>query len=296
MQNSAASARQRLRISALGKHECDGHGIRPGERVGPDHSSPVSGFSFNGATVGAGQTGSFTLSDSTASNSPATGNVSVNVYGHSNAALGIASGNNQTIISGGTLGAVTLNLTDAGTYLSPLDVNTLNNLSGSTGTAVVACGGTGTYIATGFSTTTVGLNQTLSTSLKAGDQQALNGASALGTLGKSVTYSVLGHSNAALGIASGNNQSIISGGTLAAVTLNLTDAGTNLSPLDVNTLSNLSGSSGTAVVACNGTGTYTATGFNTTTVGQNQTLATSLKAGDQQALSGAVPWALSARV
>ena len=55
-------------------------------------SSPVSGFSFNGTAVGPAQTGTYTLTDSNATNSPATGSVSVNVYGH-------ASGS----VSGGTL-------------------------------------------------------------------------------------------------------------------------------------------------------------------------------------------------
>ena len=286
VQNSAASGANALNFTAAAGTNVTGT-VSSGTVAANSTSSPFSGFTFDGTTVGAGQTGSFTLTDTGASNSPATGSVSVNVFGHANAALAVASGNNQTIITGGALGAVTLNLTDTGTYLSALDVNTLSNLSGSTGTAVVANGGTGTYTATGFDTTTVGQNKTLATSLKAGDQQSLSGASALGTLGQSVTYSVLGHSNAVLGITSGNNQSIITGGALGAVTLNLTDAGTNLSALDVNTLSNLSGSTGTAVVANGGAGTYTATGFDTTTVGQNKTLPTSLKAGDQQSMSGA---------
>ena len=216
-----------------------------------------------------------------------TNSVTYTVLGHSNPGLTVVSGNGQTVITGGTLASVTLNLTDNGVNLSPLDVNTLNNLSGSTGTAVIGSGGSGSYAATAFDSTGVGLNKTLIVGLKAGDQQALSGASGLTTLSSSVTYSVLAHSNAALSVAIGNAQTIISGGTLAPVTLNLTNSGTNLSPLDVKTLSNLAGSSGTGIVVSGGSATYTAIGFDTTGVGLNKTLVASLKAGDQQALSGA---------
>ena len=132
--------------------------------------------------------------------------VTYSVLGHANAALGVAGGNNQTIITGGTLGAVTLNLTNSGTNLSPLDVSTLSNLTGSTGTAVVASGGTGAYTATGFDTTTVGLSKTLGTSLSAGDQQSLSGANALATKSASVTYSVYDHASGSAGgiLALGN--------------------------------------------------------------------------------------------
>ena len=71
-------------------------------------------------------------------------------------------------------------MTDSGTNLSPLDVNSLSSgLSGGTGTAVIACGGSGTYTAA-LTTGTAGLSQSQSFSLKAGDEQALPGASALG--------------------------------------------------------------------------------------------------------------------
>ena len=215
----------------------------------------------------------------------ATVTITGNVLGHSVPVFAVANGNDQTVITGGTASA-SLSLTDSGLNLSPLDVSGLSaNLSGATGSAVVLSGSTGNYTAT-LNTGTIGLAQTQSFSLQAGDQQALLGHNSLSPQAQTVTVNVLGHANAALGIASGNNQTIITGGTLAFVTLNLTDSGTNLSPLDVNTLSNLTGSTGTAVVAPGGTASYTATGFNTTTVGLNKTLPVSLFAGDEQALSG----------
>ena len=151
---------------------------------------------------------------------------------------------------------------------------------------MVACGRHGTYTASGFNTTAVGVNNTLPVSLYAGDQQSFSGHNALTQQSQNITYSVLGHANAALSIAAGNNQTIITGGTLAPVTLNLTDAGTNPRALDVNTLAISAAAQGAAVVACGGTATYTASGFNTATVASTSTLPVSLYAGDQQSLSG----------
>ncbi|MCE9556361.1 MAG: PEP-CTERM sorting domain-containing protein [Planctomycetes bacterium] len=212
--------------------------------------------------------------------------ITYNVYNHAAPTLTIAGGDNQSAIVNNALAAATATLSNtAGSVPAPLDVNTLSNLSGTTGSGVVASGGSGTYTATGFDVTTAGIGKTLSTSLKAGDQQSIAGANALSTLSTNFTYNVYNHSAPTLSVASGNNQSIITGGSLAAATASLSNtAGTTPAPLDVNTFSNLIGGS---TVASGGTGTYTATGFDTTTVGLNKTLATSLKAGDQQTITGA---------
>ena len=142
---------------------------------------------------------SFTGSDPNASNSPQTTTATLTVLGHSNPALGVASGNNQSVFKGVAGIAATLSLTDSGTNLSPLDVNTLSSgLSGSTGTAVIPCGGSGSYIAA-LSTAAAGLSQSQSFSLKAGDEQALSGANALGTLTQSITgLNVYNHAAGAL--------------------------------------------------------------------------------------------------
>ena len=87
-------------------------------------------------------------------------------------------------------------MTDSGTNLSPLDVNTLSSgLSGGTGTAVIASGGSGVYTAA-LNTGTAGLSQSESFSLKAGDQQSLPGASPLATLPQNVTLNVYNHAAA----------------------------------------------------------------------------------------------------
>ncbi len=141
---------------------------------------------FNSGSLPAGSysgtvtvTGSSSLLGGPAVNSGASQPVTVNVLGHSNPLLTVAGGNNQSVFVG--TGGVTavLSLTDSGTNLSPLDVNTLSSgLSGTTGTAVIASGGSGAYTAA-LATGTVGLSQTQTFSLKAGDEQALPGASAV---------------------------------------------------------------------------------------------------------------------
>ncbi|MCE9546734.1 MAG: autotransporter-associated beta strand repeat-containing protein [Planctomycetia bacterium] len=250
---------------------------------------------FNTSTAGLGQTQTFTatVQDTNLSGrgsayaASATG--TINVYGHSAPTLTVASGNNQSVIINGSLAAVSVALADtAGSTPAPLDVNSLINLTGSTGSGVVASGGTGSYTATGFITNTVGLNKTLSVSLNAGDQQTITGHNGLSNLSTNVTYSVYNHSTPTLSIASGNNQSGFVGGSFANATLTLANTtGAAPAPLDVNTLSNLTGTTGSGVVASGGSGTYTSTALDSSTSGIGKTLAVSLKAGDQQTLSGA---------
>ena len=231
---------------------------------------------------------SLTATDPNSSNGLLSTTATLTVLGHAAPALSISTGNNQTVIVGATGITAGVNLSNGTlnqTGLAALDVNSLGALvTGSTGGKLVSSGSSQPYTAT-LSTGTLG-TQVETFSLNVGDDHTLSGASAPINISTSATLTVLGHSNPALSIGSGNNQTIITGGTLTTVTLKLTDVGTNLSPLDVNTLGNLTGSTGTAVVASGGTANYTATGFNTTTVGLNKTLPVSLYAGDEQALSG----------
>ncbi len=79
-------------------------------------SSAVTGLSFNGATVGASQSGSFTLTDPNATNSPQTGTVSVNVYDHATSNL--------------TTGTLALGNIHVG-YTAPVTSNSLTATNGS---------------------------------------------------------------------------------------------------------------------------------------------------------------------
>ena len=154
-------------------------------------------------------------------NSGGTQSVAVTVVGHAVPVLGVIGGNNQSVIIGAAGITAALSLTDNGTSLSPLDVNTLSSgLTGATGTAVIASGSSGSYTAT-LSTSMAGLSQSQSFSLKAGDEQALPGASALGTLTRSVTgLNVYDHSNASLApTATQTTQTIDFGNVLRGATV-----------------------------------------------------------------------------
>jgi fibronectin-binding autotransporter adhesin len=256
---------------------------------GTSASNTGLGFSSSAA-------GSYTLTPSVSASANGTNPVLasaatdvVTVLNHSNPVLGVAGGNNQTVIVGASGVTAGLTLGNLGSNLSPLDVNSLSpGLGGSSGTAVVASGGTAAYTAT-LSAGSLGLGQSQSFSLSAGDQQALPGANPLSILSQTVTLNVLGHSNAALSVVSGNNQTVIVGAGGVTAGLSLSNAGTNIAPLDVNGLSaGLSGSSGTAVVASGGTAAYTAA-LKAGTIGLSQSQSFSLDAGDQQALPGANP-------
>ncbi len=79
-------------------------------------SGAVIGLSFNGATVGASQSGSFTLTDANATNSPQTGTVSVDVYDHATSNL--------------TTGTLALGNVHFG-YTAPVTSNSLTATNGS---------------------------------------------------------------------------------------------------------------------------------------------------------------------
>ncbi len=261
-----------------------------GTTVSVGTPASVTGTFTASSTPGLGQSWSIKNTDGSASNNVATTGGVVNVYSHSTPVLAIASGNNQSAIINNSLfvlGHAELGR-HRGQHPRPLDVNSLSNLTGTTGSGAVASGNTGSYTATGFVTSSVGVGKTLVASLQAGDQQTIAGASALGGLSQNVTYNVYNHAAPTLTV-SGNNQSIITGGSFATATATLDNTTTTTlvntpAPLDVDTLSHLTGG---ATVASNSTGTYTATGFDNVTVGLNKTLAVSLHAGDQQSIAGA---------
>ena len=161
-----------------------------GSTVAVGTPGTISG-TFTAGAVGTGLTWSIENSDSNSITTSVSASGTVNVYNHSAPTLTVATGNNQTIISGGTLAAVTLTLSNtAGNTPAPLDVNSLSNLTGGSGSVVVSSGGSTSYTATGFETSAVGQNNSLSTSLNAGDSATVVGASGLNTLSASVTYSV----------------------------------------------------------------------------------------------------------
>jgi fibronectin-binding autotransporter adhesin len=251
-------------------------------------SCPVSATS---TTVGV-TTVSFTASDPYASNSPQTTTATMSVLGHSNPVLAVRSGNNQTVIVGATNVSASLSLTDYGTDLSPLDVNTLSGLTGLIGTAVVASGGSTSYTAA-LSTAVIGLAETQSFSLKAGDEQALPGASAMKTLSQSVTLNVLDHSAGSAAVTSGNGFLAHAGATGLSAIVSLSNAAGTRSILQVNSAPGVASGSLTSgpvtpyFVSAGSAQTYTAT-FNAGSVpGVFSDTITFASAGDNQSLLGA---------
>jgi len=263
--------------------------VAPGdtEAVMPD-------LDFSSTTIGS-QTGTVTVTDSDAANSPQEQTVNVTVLDHADPDLNVDSGNNQTVIVGAAGISSDLNLANGSsgeTGLSPLDVSNLSSgLSGATGSGVIASGASGTYTAS-LDTSTVGQNQSQTFSLDAGDQQSLPGANPLTTQSADVTINVLDHADPDLNVTSGDNQTVIVGATGITAQLNLSNGNpgdTDLAPLDVSNLSSgLSGTTGSGVIASGASGIYMAT-LNTSAVGQSQVQTFSLQTGDQQSLPGADP-------
>ena len=252
-------------------------GITNVSGIAPGGSDTISAGAYLDGTqpVGAGalnQTFTLTYADDSSLNAPSgslgslTINVTGNVLGHSNPALSVASGNNQSVFLGTGGITASLSLTDSGTNLSPLDVNTLSSgLNGIAGTVVVASGGSSPYSAT-LNTGTAGLSQSQAFSLKAGDEQALSGASPLGTLTQSISgLSVYNHAAGALsggttltipsvivgyGSAVSSNLLTVSNTAANPAGALLTTGSTSLSNVTLNNANN---------VAAGGTGSLSAT-------------------------------------
>ena len=239
-------------------------------------SSPVSGFSFSSTTVGANQTGSFTLSDSNATGSPATGSVSVNVYDHASPSIsGTTIALPDTIVgfNGGTstLGGITVS--NAAGYRSNLKTTgatTAGPYVGIANVSGIAPGGSDTISAAAVldGTQPVGLgalNQTFT--LTYADDSTLSGASAnLGTVNITVTGNVLAHASPTFSSAA-NRVMISSSSAVATATLGdaaaPAEAGLQITSLPAG----LSGASVNQVIANGGSVTLSAPVGSTATTG-----------------------------
>jgi fibronectin-binding autotransporter adhesin len=157
-------------------------------------------LAFSSTTIGV-QTGTVTVIDPDATNSPQTGTVTVNVLDHADPVLTVSGGNSQSVIVGATGVTATLNLANGTTgeaNLSPMDVGSLSTgLSGTTGSGVIASGAIADYTAA-LDTGTVGAGQEQVFSLDAGDQQTLSGANPLATYSATVALNVYGHADPVL--------------------------------------------------------------------------------------------------
>ena len=257
--------------------------------IAPTGTSSVAGT----FTAGAAGTGTWGISntDPNAASSTVTTGGTVNVYNHSAPSLAITSGNNASVIAGASP-VVTATLSDtAGNTPAPLDVNTLHNLTGTSGTNAVASGGTTDYTVTGFSNT-AGLNQTLNVSLNAGDSSTVIGGNPLTQQSTTVTYNVYNHATGGLttgtlalgnvhagytGTIASSNSLTVTNGTVGDLRVNLQGSAPTSGKISLNDVSG---------IASGGSGTISATLGNGQGVGHINTPIT-YTFGDQSTLAGA---------
>ena len=239
--------------------------------VAANNGTLTVGATLTAGAVGTGKTWSLANTDPNAITTTASTGGTINVYNHSSARLYAATGNNQSIITGGTFAGATaiLDNTTATTGINvpaPLDVTagSLSNLSGgATGSLAVGSNSSATYTASGFNNTTVGGGQTLAVGLTAGDSATVTGANALAALSGTFTYNVYAH-------ATTNG---FSGGTLSLGDIH---QGYNGTVTATNSLTVTNGSAGDFRVALKGSGSQTGgttTGLGLNTIGGGGALA-----------------------
>ena len=138
-----------LNFTATSGTNVSGGPLGPVNVAAGSTSSATSGFTFVGTTVGPSQSGGFTITDSGASNSPQTGNVSVNVYDHASpvftpatlalgnvhAGYGSPINSNSFTVANGSSGDYRVNLKGSGTGTSNVALTTLSGLAADGSTA-----------------------------------------------------------------------------------------------------------------------------------------------------------------
>jgi fibronectin-binding autotransporter adhesin len=236
-----------------------------GATVAPNNGTSTVGATLTAGTAGLGNTYTLSNTDSNATPTTATSpSGTLNVYNHSAPSLGTNPGTIGTVITGATVTSQTTLNNGAGINAG-LQIVNLGGLT-TTGPNVIAAGSSDTLTATGTAGAAGAYNQTYT--IQTEDDQTITGATSNTNITYTVNGTVLNHSNGALGIASGNNQTVIVGATTATATLNLTNAGAQNASMLVNSLG--AGVSGpTTSVAAGGSQSYTAT-LNASTVGASQ--------------------------
>ena len=227
-------------------------------------SLATSGLSFTGTSVGAGQTGSFTITDSAANNSPKTGTVSVNIYDHASPSASDTTVALQDTIVGFNGGIATLGsaaISNSGGFrvaLKTTGATTAGPFVGIANVSGVAAGGSDSISAganlDGTQSVGIGaLNQTFS--LTYADDSTLAGASAnLGSVNINVTGNVLDHASPTLSPASPSFGRVMKNSSPAVPTTMLGNtSATARAGLQITTLSaGLSGASVNDVIASGG--------------------------------------------
>jgi fibronectin-binding autotransporter adhesin len=238
-----------------------------GTNVTANSSAAVTG-TLNAGTAGLNQTYSVTNTDPNAITTTATASNTLNVYNKSSPSLSAPSASIGTVITGATVTAPTTNLQNAAGINAGLSVVSTGGLTNTGGSTLIAAGGSDTLTSPTVNTGTVGAYSQSYTIMTADDPSVIN-ATADANKTFTVTGTVLAHSNGALTITGGNNQTVIVGATGVTAALSLTNVGANNASLLVNSLG--AGVTGPlTAVAANGNQAYTGA-INTSTIGANET-------------------------
>jgi hypothetical protein len=187
-----------------------------------------------------------------------------------------------TVTNTGTGTADSLGVTGLGVSVSPSGSVTLSPTSGTAANANGTVPGSGNFTPIAAGSYVFTPTVTSATNVNLGTTATATGTS-------TTTVSVLAHTAPTLSILSGGSQTIITGGTFAPITYGLANPGSNVSPLQVANLSNLTGLTGTGAVAVGGTGSYTLASLPSSVTVATGSVTVGLDAGDQQSLSGANP-------
>ncbi len=191
--NSAPTGSTNLGFSASSGSNTTGSVTGPVSVAPGATSGATSGLTFNGTTVGAGQTGAFSVTDANATNSPQGGSVTVDVYGHASGSVGsttLALGNVRagyvspvasSSVSATNAAGFRVNLTGSAATIGNISLNNLTTTAAGANnniTATLAPGQTAGAINQNFTYTFA-------------DSSALSGASAnVGTVSLTVTGGV----------------------------------------------------------------------------------------------------------
>ncbi len=191
--NTAPTDSSNLAFSAVSGSNTTGSITGPVSVAPGATSGSTSGLSFNGTTVGAGQSGNFTVNDTGSTNSGQAGSVSVDVYGHAsgsvasntlalgNVRVGYASPVTSSSVSATNASGYRVNLTGSTAAIGNISLNTLTSTAAGGSNNITAT------LATGQAVGAISENFTYTFA----DSSALSGASSnVGTVSLTVTGGV----------------------------------------------------------------------------------------------------------
>jgi len=298
VQNTAPTGGAALSFSASGVSNVIGSAS--GSAKAGYASDDTGGLYFTAGSTTGTVLGSFSVSDSSATNSPQTGSVSATVEDHASGSINPVSGSTDfgTVITQASVTPYVFNIGNASGLRAGLQVNSVAG-SGSAGTLsggpaysyVVAAGGTSSSSYT-FTpdTSTIGAYSATQTFTTGDDQNVWGHNTPSANLAVQVTGNVEDHASGTASVTAGDNFNAFVNTNLTA-TVNLAAAATDGSGADRaglqvgGTSGNLSGGT-IGVIGAGSSSNYTAA-FNTGATAGAGGVQVSFDTGDDQSLPGA---------